>query len=228
MSKAKWGGGGVTSREDQKAGGGGGGTKRVGLARQTERGGANCALRRLWGGGARGGEQTARAWREGEQRALAWRKEGRERGHGGAGREGRGGKMGVGRGKGHRVASRIYFIHCNPFSAAMYPRLFYNSFDCSSLHVIHVNSHLDFTCNCTRYDLCCIRYVSTRTALSIKKTIRFLEPVYMTFHMKHTQVIHLVYRLLWRAPASVYEGTSLLTVHTVDPHTVDRSCAPYI
>jgi len=31
----------------------------------------------------------------------------------------------------------------------MYPRLFYNSFDCSSLHVIHVNSHLDFTCNCT-------------------------------------------------------------------------------
>jgi hypothetical protein len=28
--------------------------------------------------------------------------------------------------------------------------------------------------------------------------------------------------------ASVYEGTSRLTVHTVDPHTVDRSCTPYI
>jgi hypothetical protein len=28
--------------------------------------------------------------------------------------------------------------------------------------------------------------------------------------------------------ASIYEGTSLLTVHTVDPHTVDRSCTPYI
>ncbi len=31
-----------------------------------------------------------------------------------------------------------------------------------------------------------------------------------------------------RVRASVYEGTSLLTVHTVDPHTVDRSCTPYI
>jgi hypothetical protein len=30
-----------------------------------------------------------------------------------------------------------------------------------------------------------------------------------------------------RVRASVYEGTSLLTVHTVDPHTVDRSCTPY-
>jgi hypothetical protein len=31
-----------------------------------------------------------------------------------------------------------------------------------------------------------------------------------------------------RVRAGVYEGTSLLTVHTVDPHTVDRSCTPYI
>ncbi len=31
-----------------------------------------------------------------------------------------------------------------------------------------------------------------------------------------------------RVRASVYEGTSRLTVHTVDPHTVDRSCTPYI
>jgi hypothetical protein len=31
-----------------------------------------------------------------------------------------------------------------------------------------------------------------------------------------------------RVRASVYEGTSPLTVHTVDPHTADRSCNPYI